>query len=111
MVFAVTFDLFCLSLPNMTFFLCFCLSELPWFFLFLLELFLDNCWVSSKLSNSGDESSARSVTEVLCVGVFSVCIEMDVSAGKVCVCSFVDVIWFVCVACVLSKLLVCLSAY
>ena len=57
------------------------------------------------MSNSGDESSATSVSEVLCVGVFSVCIEMDASAGKVCVCSFVDVIWCVCVVCVLSELL------
>ena len=103
-VFVVTFDLFCLSSPNLTFFFCFCLSELWWIFLFLLDLSLDNCWVSSKLSNSGDESSATA-TEVLYVRVFSVCIEMDVSAGKVCVCSLIDVIWFLYVSCVLSKFL------
>ena len=42
---------------------------------------------------------------MFCVKVFSVCIEMDVSAGEVCVCSLLDVMWLVCVACVLSELL------
>ena len=110
MVFVVTFGLSCLSLPNLTFF--FCLPKFLWFFLFLLDLFLGG-WRgcgSSKLSNgdssnSGDESSSTSVAEVLCVRMCSVCTEMDVSAGKVCVCSFLDMICFVCVVFVLSKLL------